>query len=126
MFDSTKFSTNLLSRCRVGTGFTKSTNEKMVLRCYRGLDGFVISGFGAIAASTDLTIYFYLKSLVSVSASGLWVDMFGIYRDNSTRLANATIRDLTHTTTTYPTNIGRVEQMIQSYYTSINSVNYYY
>jgi len=68
----------------------------------------VIAGFSAIAVSTDLTIYFYLKSLASIAASGVWVDMFGIYRDNSTRLANATIRDLSHGAGTYPTSVGRV------------------
>jgi hypothetical protein len=108
MFDSTKLTTNLLSRCRVGSGFAKSSNENAVLRCFRALDGFVINGFSAISVNTDLTIFFYLRSLVSITASSLSVDMYGVYRDNSTRLANSNIRDLVHTASTFPTNIGRV------------------
>ncbi len=54
MFDSTKFTSNVIGSCRVGTNFAKSSNQNQVLRCYKGLNGFIIAGFNAITASTQL------------------------------------------------------------------------
>lgn len=108
MYDSTKFTSNLMSHCRVGTGFTKSANDYSALRCYRALDGFVIAGFAAIPASTSLTIYFYVQSTTVVTASPITVSIFGVYRDNTTSISSAVIRDVTHTAGTFATGIGRL------------------
>lgn len=108
MFDSTKFSSDVIGGCRVGAGFVKAASYKEALRCYRGLNGFVISGFSAIAASTSLEIYFYMKSIVAVTNSDISVDIYGIFRDNSTRISNAVVQQVTHSASPNPTNLQRI------------------
>lgn len=127
MFNSAKFTSNIIGDCRVaGSGFVKSTVTTSVLRCYRALDGFVIAGFKAISPSASLSVYFYVKSLVAVTASDISVNIYGVYRDNSTSISSAVIQSLTHTTGTYPTNVLRVQQMVTNYYRSINGLSRYY
>lgn len=92
----------------MGTGFVKSASYKEALRCYRGLNGFVISGFNAITASTSLEIFFYVRSLVAVTNSDISVDIYGIFRDNSTRISNAVVQQASHTSSPNPTNLQRI------------------
>ena len=108
IFNETKFTSDVIGGCRIGSGFVKSASYKEVLRCYRGLNGFIIAGFNAITASTSLEIFFYIKSLVSVTNSDINVDIYGIYRDNTTRVSNAVAWSASHTTSPYPTNMQRV------------------
>lgn len=105
IFDSAKFSADVIGGCRVGSGFAKSSSYKEVLRCYRALDGFVISGFSAIAASSSIEIFFYVKSLVAVTNSAISIDIYGIYRDNTTRVSNAVVHQASHTASPNPTNL---------------------
>lgn len=93
----------------MGTGFSKASNYKQVLRCYRGSNGFIISGFNAVTASTSLEIFFYVKSLLSMTNADITVDIYGIYRDNSTRISNAVVAQVTHASSSYPTSLQRFE-----------------
>ena len=109
LFDSAKFTSNVIGDCRVvGSGFVKSTLTSSVLRCYRALDGFVIAGFRAITPTASLSVYFYVKSLVAVTSSDITVNVYGIYRDNTTSISSAIVQSLTHTSGSYPTNIQRI------------------
>ena len=60
--DSTKITTDNNAHCRVGTNFARSGTDSSVLRCYRVTDGFIIAGFPAITAGTNLQIFFHAKS----------------------------------------------------------------
>lgn len=109
MFNNAKFTSNILGDCKVvGSGFVKSTVTSSVLRCYRALDGFVIAGFKAITTTASLSVHFYVKSLVAVTSSDITVNVFGVYRDNTTSISSAVVQSLTHTSGSYPTNIQRV------------------
>jgi hypothetical protein len=72
------------------------------------LNGYVIAGFNAISASTSLELYFYIKSLVAVTSSDVSVDIYGVYRDNTTRISNAVVQQVTHVSSPNPTTISRV------------------
>ncbi len=69
----------------------------------------MISGFNTIAASTSLEILFYIKSLVAVTNSDISVDIYGKFRDNSTRISNAVVQQVSHTASSNPTNLARID-----------------
>ena len=62
-FDSAKISTDSGAHCRVGSNIVRSSDDLQVLRCYKISDGFRITGFQTISSSTSIMIYFYIKSL---------------------------------------------------------------
>jgi len=37
------------------------------------------------------------------------VDVYGIYRDNTTRISNAVVAQVTHASSSYPTSLQRFE-----------------
>ena len=121
-----KFTSNMIGNCRLGSGFVKSSNYLVTLRCIRAKNGYIITGFNSISASTTLTAYFYLKSLVAVTSSAVSIDIFGIYRDNSTRIALSNISTITHPNGSYSTTLYRIPEMTRNYYTSFNGQYYYY
>jgi hypothetical protein len=98
----------MIGNCRLGSGFVKSSNYLMTLRCIRAKNGYIITGFNTIAASTTLNAYFYVKSLGTVTASAISIDIFGIYRDNSTRIALSNISTITHINGSYSSTLYRI------------------
>lgn len=84
---------------------TKASSYMAVLRCYRSLNGYIVAGFNSVTASTPLEIFFYMKSSVAVVNSDIAVDIYGIYRDNSTRISRAVVYQANHPTGSYPTNL---------------------
>lgn len=79
LFDKTKFSSDQRLSCRVGSGFVKSSDDTVALRCYRTSEGFRVAGFSAISASTTAKVLFKLKSTSAVTSSAVSADAFGIY-----------------------------------------------
>lgn len=92
----------------MGSNFIRNSNDKQILRCYRGKNGYIITGFNPIITSTSVSLYFYLKSLLGVTSSNIAIDIYGIYRDNSTRISNANIRTITYSTNSYPSTLYRI------------------
>lgn len=78
------------------------------MRCYRGSNGFVVSGFSSIAASTSLQIFFYVQSLISFTNSSISADIYGVYRDNTTRISNSVVGQVSHASSSYPTSLQRL------------------
>ncbi len=62
-----------------------------------------------------------MKSIIAVTAADMSVDIYGIYRDNSTRISNANIAQLTHASSPYPTSLQRVDETVTPYYRSFYS-----
>lgn len=66
-----------------------------------------------------------LKSTAAVTSSPILVDIFGIYQDNTTRIALSNVGTVTHTSGTVPTSLFRFEQTVIPYFSTIHSNNYY-
>ena len=86
----------------MGVGFSKSTNDGTVLRCYRTSEGFRVVGFGALTASTTVNIFLKLRAKTIATSSVLTVDVFGIHEDNTTRISQAQVGTLSIAESTVP------------------------
>jgi hypothetical protein len=120
LFDNTLFSSNNNGSCRVNTNIAKSSNANDVLRCYRVSEGFRITGFNAITASTSVSAYIMLKSTATATASSIQADIFGIYQDNTTRISLASVGTITHASGTSSNALYRFEQVVQPYFSTIH------
>ncbi|CAM6005529.1 unnamed protein product [Sphagnum balticum] len=125
LYDSNSFTSYNNGSCRVGTNYLKSSTETSVLRCYRGNGGFRISGFTTMANDTSVTAFIFLKSIAGVTNSAVQVDIYGLYNNNSTRIALVNAGTVTFTTGTMPSQLFRYEEMIIPYFSSDHSNNYY-
>ena len=84
-----------------------------------------MAGFAAISASTSAKIYFKLKSLASVTNSGISSDVIGIYQNNATRVSLAQVGTITSASSTVPNSLGKVEQTTHPYFATLHTDNYY-
>ncbi len=125
LFNNAIFSSNSLDSCRVGSGFARPTSSTSALRCYRQSQGFRIAGFSTIAASTSIQIYFKLTALSSSASSAIDADIFGIYLDNTTRIALANINTITITASSVPPSLLKFQSTVTPYFAKLYNNNYY-
>ena len=60
-----------------------------------------------------------------VTNSNIQVDIFGIYEDNTTRISLANVGTLTTTASTVPSVLYRYEEVVDPYFASVYTSNYY-
>jgi len=126
LFDNTVFSSNSNDACRVGAGFSRSSNDYSALRCYRQSQGFRIAGFSGISASTSIQVYFKLTSLTAAASSAIQADIFGIYLDNTTRISLANINTITITASSVPNSLLKFQSMVTPYFATLLTNYKYY
>ena len=125
-FDSSKISTMTGAHCRVGSNFVRSSDDSQILRCYKMTDGFVIAGFQGISTGTSLRLYFYIKSLTTLTTEDIAFDLYGIYEDSTSSISKkASTVTVTHVADSFPSVLEHIEELVLPYYSSIHYENFY-
>lgn len=106
-FDNAKISANSGGRCRVRTGFTRTT-DPYILRCLWMNGGFRITGFSAISTGSALSIYFMVTSLAALNAENIAVNLYGIYDDSTSSISKkSNTVTITHPASSYPSVLAK-------------------
>ena len=89
-------------------------------------DGFRITGFSGISASTSLRVYFYIKSLTALTTENIAVDLYGIYDDTTSSISKkADTATINHPADSSPSVLYHKEELSLPYYSSIHYNHYY-
>lgn len=104
LVDSSKIDTDSGATCKIhGSTFIRSSSDSQVLRCFRFLGGFKVTGFTAVTTNTPLSVYLPIKSKVSLTSENVGINIYGIYSDTTSSISKkANSVSLTHTVDSFP------------------------